>query len=441
MNLFQGVIDVYDGNDLDLADAWSRGVRVILHETSQGLYKVDKAYAARKQAAIGMGFLWAGFHLLSGEDAEKQLDQFLQIENAEDPRVALAIDWEASPRGTMSFPDLRRFIELFVQKMQVRYPERFPMLYGGNLIRESKEIRSGDALLAKCPLWYQRYTNGALEIPQSTWPTYTLWQFDDEHREYGGPPPDVLPGVDWSRYQGTIDDLRQAWPFGVAAVSAKAPSMFQADLGSNFADRLVGLCGQEWQFFGQQTYDLNGRIEKVGHKEGEDGWYQRIGTYWLDGVHLPNIDGRDHDVPWSAAFISWTMRIAGADQRFHYSAQHSVYIYQAIRDFLQKRDSAGYWCWRLNELKPSPGDVICWSREPGIDYDHQNGGDYKGHCDVIVEVNGSEVQVIGGNVGDSVTKRPIALDAAGFIKPTTENGENLFALMECRIASIPPITT
>ena len=89
----------------------------------------------------------------------------------------------------------------------------------------------------------------------------------------------------------------------------------------------------------------------------------------------------------------------------------------------------------MNELKPSIGDVICWSRQAGIDYDHQNGGDYKGHCDVIVSVGDGEVEVIGGNVGDSVTKRPIALDAAGFVKPITQNGESLFALMQCRIQS------
>jgi hypothetical protein len=110
-----------------------------------------------------------------------------------------------------------------------------------------------------------------------------------------------------------------------------------------------------------------------------------------------------------------------------------VYIYQAIRDLLQNNTAAGYWCWRLNELKPKIGDIVCWSRQAGIDYDHQNGGEYKGHCDIVVEVLSNRVNVIGGNVGDSVTRRPLPLNDFGFLRPVTVNSETLFAIMQNRI--------
>jgi hypothetical protein len=113
---------------------------------------------------------------------------------------------------------------------------------------------------------------------------------------------------------------------------------------------------------------------QIGHKEGEDGWYQQVGRYWLEGTLTHNVDGRNHDHPWSAAFISWVMKSAGAGDRFRYSTQHSVYIFQAIRDRLAGRDAAGYWGCCLNEVWPVVGDLVCWSRQPGIDYDHQNGG-------------------------------------------------------------------
>lgn len=53
MNLFQGIIDIFDGNDpIDLNDAWKRGVRVILHETSRGAYKKkDALYNAKGASA------------------------------------------------------------------------------------------------------------------------------------------------------------------------------------------------------------------------------------------------------------------------------------------------------------------------------------------------------------------------------------------------------
>jgi hypothetical protein len=79
------------------------------------------------------------------------------------------------------------------------------------------------------------------------------------------------------------------------------------------------------------------------------------------------------------------------------------------------------------------GDLVCWGRQPGIDYNHQAGGDYKGHTDLVVSVEAGQVMVIGGNVGNSVTKRPVLLNTDGYLFPQTVGGENLFGLMRCRL--------
>lgn len=68
----------------------------------------------------------------------------------------------------------------------------------------------------------------------------------------------------------------------------------------------------------------------------------------------------------------------------------------------------------------------------GIDDDHQISGDYKGHCAIVIRV-GSEIDIIGGKVGNSVTRRPLALTPNGTIQPATQGGETLFGLMKCRI--------
>jgi hypothetical protein len=51
----------------------------------------------------------------------------------------------------------------------------------------------------------------------------------------------------------------------------------------------------------------------------------------------------------------------------------------------------------------------------------------------VVQKSDGMVFVIGGNVGDSVTKRPLRLAPNGFLQPTVEGGETLFALMENRM--------
>jgi len=444
MNLFQGIIDIYDGNDrIDLQDAWDRGVRAILHQTTRGTYKKDALYAERKKRALEMNFLWAGYHLLSAEDVGDQLKYFLAMEDGSDPRIALAIDWEKSKKGLATGDQVRDFVQRFNKAMQPRYPDRYPILYGGHTVREDAKIQAGDALLAKCPLWYVRYNAaGPIEIPLKTWPTYTLWQFDDENRKHGGPPKEVLPGADFNRFQGTEEELRAAWPFGGASGAGALPihPLTGAVVApavapiAGFAGRAISQALQEWDFFGKQTYDLNSHTTHSGHKEGENGWYQRVGTYWKEGVHINGIDGRNHEAPWSAAFISWLMRTAGAGGRFNYSEGHSHYIFPAIIAKRNGDTSAGYWCSRLNEAKPALGDLICFARQAGIDYDHQDGGDYKGHCDLVVKVDTAQIEVIGGNVGDSVTRRPIALDSDGHLWQHEINGELLFGLMQNRIA-------
>ena len=213
----------------------------------------------------------------------------------------------------------------------------------------------------------------------------------------------------------------QGGPSGPSAPSPGSPA-------SAISGSIRTAAIREWEFFGQQTYDINGHGIRVGHKEGEEGWYERVSTYWRDGANINGIDGRDHDSPWSAAFISWVMKTGGAGNRFRYSSQHSVYINQAIRDFLQGRAEAGFWGRRLNEQKPKIGDLVCWARQAGVDYAHQLQGNYAGHCDIVIDVRSDEIDVIGGNVGNSVTKRPLSL-TSGFLKPR----QNLFALMENRL--------
>ena len=245
----------------------------------------------------------------------------------------------------------------------------------------------------------------------------------------------ILYGVKLGRADGLIEDVDSSPEQGgsQSRVSAPRPMAELAVTASPFAAHIVEIANAEWRFFGGQTYDLNGHATQVGHKEGEDGYYQRIGQYWVDGTNTHGIDGRNHDSPWSAAFISWVMKTGGAGDKFRYSTQHSVYIYQAIRDRQNSRATAGFWGWRLNEYKPKIGDLVCWARQTGIDYDNQSGGIYAGHCDIVVAVDALQIEVIGGNVGDSVTRRPLRLSSAGFLLPA-DTGETLFALMENRVS-------
>ena len=85
------------------------------------------------------------------------------------------------------------------------------------------------------------------------------------------------------------------------------------------------IANEEWNFFGNQEIDINGKLIRRGRTETDEGFWQRVGMYWMDGTGK-NLTGKNDDYPWSAAFISFVLRKAGAGDRFRYSAQHSVYI-------------------------------------------------------------------------------------------------------------------
>ncbi|MFB6418598.1 DUF2272 domain-containing protein [Bradyrhizobium tunisiense] len=240
-----------------------------------------------------------------------------------------------------------------------------------------------------------------------------------------------------SRANANLEAAMVPAPY-LGAAPAMAPAAAPAGAGaaaapSGFGARAANIAIGEWHRFGEQTYDISGQATHVGHKEAQDPYYRYVGEYWSFGVGDDTLTGLNTSVPWSAAFISWVMKTAGAGTRFNYYPAHSYYISRAIRDLQHGKTDAGYYCYPLGEWKPQVGDIVCWAREAGIDYQHQNGGHYKGHCDIVVEVVAGQVQIVGGNVGDSVTKRPLGLTGGGYLQAVIEGGENLFGIMRCRL--------
>lgn len=176
--------------------------------------------------------------------------------------------------------------------------------------------------------------------------------------------------------------------------------------------RMLDLAREEWEFFGRQTVGTDGKVQTPGHLEHEEGYWQRVGTYWDEGVDL-DWTGQDRDVPWSAAFISWVLRQAGVPN-FRHSEWHATYIRDSILARRRRDEDAPFWGYRLKERAPQVGDLVGYAREGGISFDYQPAV-YKSHTDIVVAVRPGEVDVIGGNVQDSVTLKTLKTDADGLL--------------------------
>src|SRR5262249_55909585 len=103
---------------------------------------------------------------------------------------------------------------------------------------------------------------------------------------------------------------------------------------------------------------------------------------------------------------------------------------QAISDRLTDNPASYFLGYRLREYRVQPSDLVCRARQLGIDYDHQNGGKNLSHGEIVVDVRAKEIDVIGGNVFDSVTKRTLILDSDGFL---TDNGARYFVVIQNRL--------
>ena len=192
-------------------------------------------------------------------------------------------------------------------------------------------------------------------------------------------------------------------------------------------DRIQKQLDREWKFFGCQTYDAEGKLVKRGYSEEDPAVFKRVGYFWETGTGLL-LDGKDRDWPWSAAFISTVHEDAKVGPQFFRSPAHARYIRDAILKKTAGIKDAAYWGHRTTERAPQVGDMVCYSRQSGVSYDRQPLR-YQSHADIVTAVRPGEIDVVGGNVGHSVSKKSVKTDENGLI---VDENYNWFAVLEPR---------
>ena len=187
---------------------------------------------------------------------------------------------------------------------------------------------------------------------------------------------------------------------------------------------LISRANEEWEFFGRQTVVFKGGEESIPHVgawEDDDGAYSARVNAYLRAAGKPTVSGMDCQEPWSAAFISWVMQAAGVPEgQFPPAAAHGVYLAGIISE--SGNPGRFFVPRRVAEYSPSPGDLICASRGPSrsATFDEYPSLEaLKGasaHCDLVVSKVGQTLEVIGGNVRNSVSRSTLELDGEGRLR-------------------------
>jgi hypothetical protein len=157
--------------------------------------------------------------------------------------------------------------------------------------------------------------------------------------------------------------------------------------------------------------------------EGDPQLCKQIKKYWTElGLGFESCVS----VAWSAVFVSWCVKQAGATSaEFKFSGAHSVFVHKAIQN--QLNGTGVFRGRRITEHAPRVGDIIQNNRTgTKHDYDFaRKNSEYKSHSAIVVEVGsdslGRFALTIGGNEGDSIRRKVVRLTSAGFIKQRENN--------------------
>jgi hypothetical protein len=166
--------------------------------------------------------------------------------------------------------------------------------------------------------------------------------------------------------------------------------------------------------------DLHDRFHLI--TENDPPLANQIEKFWTSiGLDFPGID-----TAWSAVFVSFCMKQAGATAaEFKFNPAHSQFVNVAIRNGLA--NTGVFRGRKITDHAPSIGDVIHMNRggnEFDFDFARTHKG-YKSHSAIVVEVGvdsgGRFALTIGGNESDSIRSSLVRLRSDGLIKQRNRN--------------------
>ena len=195
----------------------------------------------------------------------------------------------------------------------------------------------------------------------------------------------------------------------------------------------VAIALREWRAFGSPVVYPNQPISGDPQRERAEGLWQRVGEYWWLGLPMgspdqgwtgkhdgngqtfpPDQDGR---YAWSAAFIDYVMRMAGATDHFPYAPDHAAYINAARQHDMGDKPSVALDAYPPDRYAPQLGDLICeWrARRPVTYAELPTHSPFPAHCAIVVAVNPGSLDTISGNDDNSVALEQIPVSTAGLL--------------------------
>lgn len=233
---------------------------------------------------------------------------------------------------------------------------------------------------------------------------------------------------------------------GGCAVQTHAPPFASVPYEPFSRSAAIAIANGEWRLWGSRVGEAPDYTQTAASMgERQQGLWQRVGEYWWQGMNAGEPDAAftgKHNAQgqvfpindngryaWSAAFISYVMRIAGAGPKFPYAPDHATYINYAARaaqghiahPLLLAENPALY--------APRLGDLTCFPRGSAgtltfADLPTTHG--FPSHCGIVVAASAGGIDIISGNVDDAVVLEHLNTNAQGLL---ANNPQNWFVIL------------
>lgn len=208
-------------------------------------------------------------------------------------------------------------------------------------------------------------------------------------------------------------------------------STLPTKLASNpSVEAVIGFALLEWEHWGKSTWNTISGEQNIASTEASPGFPEYVyDNYYKAVVQNPDPMKRGSMIEriaqresphyaWSAVTISYIMKKAGYSKaQFQFSEGHSRYIRNAVAAKKGEDDSASFWGFRIGDAAPEVGDLVGYARKSSGTVSYEAGqawydktGKYNSHADIVVAVRPAEIDVVGGNVANSVTKKTLSRD-------------------------------
>lgn len=163
------------------------------------------------------------------------------------------------------------------------------------------------------------------------------------------------------------------------------------------------------------------------YHEGDPPLKAQIGRYWSEN----NWTVQPVSTAWSAAFVSWCVRKAGASPaEFRFDPLHSTFVHDAINTPRAYRGVA------FDAEPIEVGDILQNNRDgQSFDFAYAKAhASYTSHSAIVIETGsdsrGPYALTVGGNEGNSVGRKLVRLTNAGKVKPRADSP--YIALLKCQ---------